>query len=66
MTGYNFPSHADGERVHARILELILDGSLRPVVGSAVAFDDLPRALQSMADRQTTGRNVVVVSPSSR
>jgi NADPH:quinone reductase len=65
MTGYNFPSHADGERVHAAILELVLDGSLRPVVGSEIAFDDLPRALQSMADRRTTGRNVVLVGPSS-
>ena len=61
LSGYNFPSHADGERVHARILELILNGSLRPVVGSAVAFEDLPGALQSMANRQTTGRNVALV-----
>jgi NADPH:quinone reductase len=61
--GYNFPSHADGERVHARILELIGDRRVRPVVGREVAFIDLPTALQSMADRQTVGR-VVVLSPS--
>ena len=61
MTGYNFPSHADGERTHARILELVLDGSLRPVVGRAVPFEDLPEALQAMADRQTMGRNVALV-----
>ncbi len=64
MSGYNFPSHADGERVHARILELVLNGSLRPVVGSEVAFGDLPRALQAMADRETMGRNVVLVAGS--
>ncbi len=64
MTGYNFPSHADGERVHARILELISNGSLQPVVGSEFAFEDLPRALQSMADRQTVGRNVALVASS--
>jgi NADPH2:quinone reductase len=61
MTGYNFPSHADGERTHARILELVLNGSVRPVVGRAVPFDDLPPALQAMADRQTMGRNVAVL-----
>ena len=33
MTGYNFPSHADGERAHAQILGLVLNGSVRPVVG---------------------------------
>ena len=63
MTGYNFPSHADGERVHAQILELISNGSVRPVIGSEVAFTDLPQALQAMADRLTVGRNVAVVAP---
>ena len=62
VSGFNFPSHADGERVHARILELIRDGSVRPVVGNEVAFDHLPGALQSMADRQTIGRSVALVA----
>ncbi len=65
-TGYNFPSHADGERVHARILDLVLQGRVRPVIGSEVAFEDLPRALQSMADRKTLGRTVALVGTSSR
>jgi NADPH2:quinone reductase len=65
MTGYNFPSHASGERAHAQILEHILDGRFRPVVGNEFAFEDLPRALQSMADRQTVGRSVALVTPSS-
>ena len=60
-TGYNFPSHADGERVHARVLELVSNGSARPVIGNEVAFADLPRALQAMADRQTVGRNVALM-----
>lgn len=65
MTGFNFPSHADGERVHARILDLVRRGHLQPVVGSEVDFNDLPRALQAMADRATTGRNVAVVGRST-
>ena len=60
-TGYNFPSHADGERVHARVLELVSNGSVRPVIGNQVAFGDLPGALQAMADRQTVGRNVALM-----
>ena len=46
-SGYNFPSHADGQRVHARILDLISTGTVRPVVGREVAFDDLPRRAAS-------------------
>lgn len=60
--GHNFPSHADGERVHADILELIRQGRIRPVVGREVAFGDLPAALQAMAERQTVGRVVVLAT----
>lgn len=59
--GYNFPSHADGERLHAGILDLIRSGRVQPVIGREVAFRDLPTALQSMADRRTVGRVVVRV-----
>jgi NADPH:quinone reductase len=65
VSGFNFPSHADGTRVHARILDLIWAGSVRPVVGREVAFDDLPRALQAMADRRTVGRTVARLGPRS-
>jgi NADPH:quinone reductase len=61
-TGYNFPSHADGERVHTRILEFIRQGQVRAIIGSEVEFTDLPAALQSMADRRTVGRVVVRVT----
>ena len=63
VSGYNFPSHADGARVHAHILDLITAGRVHPVVGREVAFDDLPRALQSMAERQTVGRTVAHLDP---
>jgi NADPH2:quinone reductase len=58
---FNFPSHADGERLHAQVLDLVAAGKLRPVVGEDVAFAELPDALQRMADRQTTGRTVIHV-----
>ena len=61
--GFNFPSHSDGERVHARVLELVRSGQVWPVVGKQVRFDELPGALQTMADRQTVGRVVVEVAP---
>ena len=64
ISSYNFPSHADGARIHTHILDLILAGSVRPIVGSEVAFEDLPSGLQSMADRQTVGRTVALVTTS--
>ncbi len=65
LSGYNFPSHADGERIHASVLDLIAHGALRPVVGREVAFDALPGALQSMADRHAVGRSVALVGRAS-
>ena len=59
---FNFPSHADGVRLHTAILELVHDGKLRPVVGEETEFEGLPAALQRMADRQTTGRSVVHIT----
>jgi NADPH:quinone reductase len=60
--GFNFPSHADGERLHAELLALLDRGEIRPIVDREVAFDDLPAALEAMAERETIGRVVVRVT----
>jgi NADPH2:quinone reductase len=59
--GVNFPSHDDGERLHAQVLTLLRAGELRTVVDRVVAFDELPRALTDFEARQTKGRVVVRV-----
>jgi len=59
MSGFNFPSHRDGEQLHAELLELFAEGKLRTVVGQEVPFLDLPAALAAMEQRQTVGRTVV-------
>jgi NADPH2:quinone reductase len=58
-TGFNFPTHRDGEALHAQLLDLIEAGTLRPVVGRSVAFEELPVALEAMEQRDTFGRTVV-------
>jgi NADPH2:quinone reductase len=58
MTGFNFPSHADGVRLHDELLELIDAGTLRPVVGREVSFADIPAGLEALEARETTGRIV--------
>jgi NADPH2:quinone reductase len=57
--GYNFPTHADGERVHSQLLELLAAGAIRPVIDRELAFADLPTGLDAMERRETIGRIVV-------
>jgi len=57
--GFNFPAHADGERLHAQLLALLERGEIRPIVDREVPFADLPAALEAMAARETIGRVVV-------
>jgi NADPH2:quinone reductase len=57
--GFNWPSRAEGQAAHARILELLRTGQIRTVIGRRLGFDDLPEALESMERRETTGRLVV-------
>jgi NADPH:quinone reductase len=60
-TGFNFPSHADGVRLHEELLRMIATGTIRPIVGSTSSFSALPEIVGAMASRATMGRNVVIV-----
>jgi len=59
LTGFNFPSHADGEQLHTRLCGLFERGVLRTVVGADLPFEELPRGLVAMERRDTVGRLVV-------
>lgn len=59
--GWNVAPSGLGAAVQAEIVERYRAGRIRAVVGEVVPFAELPRALDAMANRATTGR--VVVSP---
>jgi NADPH2:quinone reductase len=59
--GWNFASDRLGQRIMGEVIELVLGGKVRPVVGSVVDFGDIPSALESMANRQTVGRTIALV-----
>ena len=59
--GWNLLPHELGATITERVVDLIAAGRVHPVVGSVVDFDALPAALQALADRDTTGRTVVVL-----
>jgi NADPH2:quinone reductase len=53
-------SRAALDDMHAQLAGLVADGRLRNAVRAEVAFDELPAALQRMADRQIVGKIVMV------
>jgi NADPH2:quinone reductase len=52
------------ETVHAKLSELVSAGRLRCAVTEHVAFDELPRALQRLANREVIGKLVLDGPPS--
>ena len=61
MMGFNFVTRERGEQIMASILELVLTKTVRPVIGAVVPFEEVPAAIEAMANRETTGRTIVLV-----
>ncbi len=59
--GANFAPASLGATINERVVDLVLSGAIRAVVGSVVAFDEIPQALVAMAERRTVGRVVAVL-----
>jgi NADPH2:quinone reductase len=49
------------QRVKKHLTELLQEQAIRPHIGASFAFEDLPKALMSLRDRQTTGKIVLQV-----
>jgi NADPH2:quinone reductase len=62
--GWNFASGRLGEQIMREVVDLYERNEIRAVVGDVVAFEDIPAAITAMAERKTTGRTVVLVTPS--
>ena len=60
--GFNLPSRALGDTIHANVLDLIARGECRAIVGREVTFDEIPAALEALEQRTTVGRTVARVS----
>ena len=59
--GWNFVAAQLGERIMREIIELVLAGKVRPVIGDVVGFETIPAAVEAMANRETVGRTVIVL-----
>ena len=58
-SGFNITPRNVGDDVHAQLVEMLGAGTIHPVIGRVVDFEDLPAALDEMEDRETIGRTVV-------
>jgi NADPH2:quinone reductase len=58
-SGFNPFSRADGERVHAHLVELLDAGRIHTVVGRTAPWTELPTELARLANRTTVGRTVL-------
>ena len=50
-----------GQQITDSVLELLRTQRVRPVVGKVVPFDDVPAAIEAMANRETVGRTIVTL-----
>jgi NADPH2:quinone reductase len=57
--GWNFASDELGAKITREIVDLVVAKQVKPVIGRVVPFDDLPAAMESMAQRETIGRTIV-------
>jgi NADPH2:quinone reductase len=59
--GWNFASTDLGAQINREIVALVEQGEVKAVIGDVVGFDELPAAMEAMANRQSTGRTIVTV-----
>lgn len=59
MMGWNLPPNTLGAEINRQITEMVKAKRIRPVVGKVVAFEDVPSAIEAMANRETVGRTIV-------
>jgi len=59
--GWNFVPAELGTRVMREIVDLVVSGKIKAVIGQTVGFDEIPSAIDAMARRETVGRTIVMV-----
>ncbi|WP_283251051.1 quinone oxidoreductase family protein [Rhabdothermincola salaria] len=60
--GWNVAPSSLGVRIQDEVLERYRAGRVKAVVGEVVPFEELPRAIDAMANRATIGRVVITTS----
>jgi NADPH2:quinone reductase len=59
--GWNFASAELGAKIMRDIVDLVVAGTVKPVIGSTIGFDEIPAAIEAMESRHTVGRTIVML-----
>jgi NADPH2:quinone reductase len=59
--GWNFATTELGEKIMREIVDLVVAGKVKPIVGRTIDFADIPAEIEAMANRETIGRTVVIL-----
>ena len=59
--GWNFATTELGQKIMREIVDLVLAGAIKPVVGRTIGFDEIPAAIEAMENRETIGRTIVML-----
>jgi NADPH2:quinone reductase len=57
--GWNMAPTQLGASITGKIVERVLQHKVRPVIGKVVTVDEIPTAIEAMANRDTVGRTIV-------
>ncbi len=56
--GWNFCPNELGAKITREVVELVRKGSVKPVIGKLIEFDEIPSEIQALFDRKTVGRTI--------
>ena len=59
--GWNFASNELGATIMREIVELVAAGTVKPVVGRTISFEEIPAAIEAMEHRETVGRTIALL-----
>jgi len=59
LVGIHMIPRATGEAMHERLLSLLEQGAIRPVVGREAPYTELPAELERLERRETMGRTIL-------
>lgn len=57
--GWNFVSNQLGAKIMREVVAGVIAKKLKPVIGKVVEFDEIPAAIEAMANRESVGRTIV-------
>jgi NADPH:quinone reductase len=59
--GWNFATGELGAQIMRSIVDLVVAGKVKPVIGRTIDFEEIPAAIEAMANRETMGRTIVML-----